>query len=456
MLAKIIPIYKSKNKDSFSNYRPISLLPSISKILEKVIHKQTYNFLHTCGVLNTSQYGFRESHSTINAVTKFITDTLISLENKQSSLSAFLDLSKAFDTIDHNILIQKLDFYGIRGHSLQWFQSYLSNRQQFVKYGNETSDRQIMKCGVPQGSVLGPLLFLVYVNDLPNCIRNCNTLQFADDTTVYVSGSNIAQLFTKLNSDLNILSDWFNSNKLSLNVNKSNYMLFSKSRNKLNHPSPSLEIAGTRIERTHHFKLLGLIIDENLTWNEHIQSCVSKLTSAFYAINRLKHIVPIDSLKSLYYALAYPHLLYGIIIWGSTFKKYTDKLFVLQKKIVRSILKCDYNAHSHPLFSRLGILKFHHIYQIEVSKFMYNYVNKLLPNQLSVMFNPSQSHCRTTRQSSHIRPHFVRLVISYNSILRNGPLIWNNIACESRTLPSVTRFTSVLKRDAIQRYKDHT
>ena len=330
-IAKVVPIYKSKVKECFTNYRPISLLPSISKIIEKIMHKRTFSFLNTCNIISNSQYGFCERHSTINAVTEFYIDAVNSLDKKHSLLSVFLDLSKAFDTINHNILLMKLEFYGIRGVALMWFKNYLSNRQQFVYYKNSASDYKNITCGVPQGSVLGPLLFVIYVNDLTRCLNSAKAIQFADDTTVYVTGDDIRSLYILMNQELNILTDWFYANKLSLNVTKTNYMLFTRTLKPIGNDMV-LGMANIEIARTSSFKFLGLHIDDRLTWKDHITIVCSKLKSALYAINQVKYVVPIDCLKALYFSLVYSQLTYGIILWGASASKYTDKLFVIQKK----------------------------------------------------------------------------------------------------------------------------
>lgn len=454
-IAKIVPIYKSKSKDTFSNYRPISLLPSISKILEKVVHKQTYNFLMKNDIMNKNQYGFRRNHSTINAVTEFVIKTIDSLEKGDSVLSAFLDLSKAFDTIDHNIMLHKLEFYGIRGVALQWFKSYLSNRKQFVKYNNSVSDYENMKCGVPQGSVLGPLLFIIYTNDLPNCLVCSNATQFADDTTVYICGKHIPELYRNMNEELHILTDWFYANKLSLNISKSNYMLFTKSRT-VHTNNMVLQVSNVEIPRISCFKLLGLYIDEKLQWNEHISACRAKLTSALYAINKVKDLVPLHALKSIYYTLVHPHLMYGIMLWGSAYNVHLNTLLTLQKKIVRALLNVDYYDHSNPLFLQLNMLKLDDIYHIETLKFMYQYINGSLPISLCNIFKHTSSiHTYNTRQACDIRPYHPKTNISRNSLLCKGPKFWNDIPTETKEKRTTKHFTSTLRADALKRYSAH-
>ena len=224
-ITKVIPIYKAKEKDNFSNYRPISLLlTSMSKITETMIHKRLAFFLETNKILYENQFGFRKKHTTIDAITKFITDTTQSLDEKESTLAVFLDLSKAFDTIDHNILLNKLEFYGIRGKALDWCKNYLTDRKQYVHYRNKNSSSERIECGVPQGSVLGPLLFIIYTNDLPDSLNGAKSILFADDTTIYISFNNISNLYRDMNIELDNITDWFRANKLSLNVTKTNYM----------------------------------------------------------------------------------------------------------------------------------------------------------------------------------------------------------------------------------------
>ena len=318
-IAKVIPVYKSKENDVLSNYRPISLLPSLSKVYEKVMYKRLYNFLETHNILYQSQYGFRKKHSTIHAVTEFVSNTTQALDNKQSTIAVFLDLSKAFDTIDHNILLTKLKFYGIRGIAHKWFTSYLSNTKQYVHYNTFNSDNMAITCGVPQGSVLGPLLFLIYVNDLADNLLTSKGMLFADDTTLYQSNLKLNDLYSDMSLELYNLSDWFLANKLSLNIAKSNFILFSKKRN-IGNSFNTIKFGDVEIERKTVLKFLGMYIDENLTWAYHIKTCKCKIASSLYAINRIKHIIPESYLRTLYFSLVHPDLTYGLSLWGSTYK----------------------------------------------------------------------------------------------------------------------------------------
>ena len=201
-IAKVIPIYKCKEKNEMGNYRPISLLPSISKIIEKLVHKRLYSFCENNDILNDNQYGFRPKHSTIDAVSKFTADIVSSLEKNMTTYAVFLDLSKAFDTIDHDILLHKLRFYGVRGVALEWFRNYLSGISQYVSYYDMNSASRDVTCGVPQGSVLGPLLFIIYTNDLPKSLSHSKSILFADDTTIYSTSQSPSTTQQNIENDM--------------------------------------------------------------------------------------------------------------------------------------------------------------------------------------------------------------------------------------------------------------
>ena len=348
-IAKVIPIFKAKERNQLQNYRPTSLLSSISKIFENVVFKRLYTFIN-----DISQCGFRHKHSTIHAVTEFHNDIINSFENKQKIIATFLDLSKAFDTIDHHILLKKLENYGVRGIPLNWFKSYLSDRTQYVMYNNHISKTANINCGVPQGSILGPLLSIIYTNDLPYCLKKSKCILFADDTTIYQTNSNLTQLYTNINMDLNILGDWFRANKLSLNINKTTYMVFQNKREQPN-SNMTINIGTESIKREAAVKFLGFIIEDQPHWTKHLKLCKSKMASSIYAMRSAKHVLSKDNLRALYFALMYPYIDYGIILWGTAAKCHIYPLHVLQKKAIRIITDAKYNAHSSPLLTELQI-----------------------------------------------------------------------------------------------------
>lgn len=448
-IAKIIPIYKSKEKHYFNNYRPISLLSSISKLYEKIVYTRLYNFLNPA--FYDRQFGFRAKRSTIQAIIELNSDIIESYENKQITMSTFLDLSKAFDTIDHEILINKLRLYGIRGVSLNWFRSYLTNRRHYVHYKDNSSPFSNMICGVPQGSVLGPLLFIIYTNDLPQCLKHTKCILFADDTTIYTSDSNLDQLYASLNADLIILSDWFKANKLSLNIGKTVYMIFNKPPNIDVHTE--LKLGSEVIKQTNHTKFLGLIIDNELKWTNHIQHVKSKLASSLYALRSSKNILNGKHLKTIYNAMFQPYLDYGIIIWGTAAKHIIKPIETQQKKAIRLISNSPYNAHTASLYKKHNILTIADLHQLHVSKFMYHLNENSLPNVLAQLFTPNHEiHPHNTRHRNH--PHFEarRTAMANHDIIHKGPKIWNNIHPKIKNATSVHSFTRQIKQTLIREY----
>ena len=437
----------------------ISLLSSISKIIERVVHRRLYSFLDVNDILYKNQFGFRRKHSTIDAVTKFVTDISRSLDDRESTLAVYLDLSKAFDTINHSILKTKLEFYGVRGQALDWFSSYLSNRKQYVSYMGSNSTVQNISCGVPQGSVLGPLLFIIYTNDLPNCLNQTKSILFADDTTIYLSSNDIPNLFTQLNQELQMLTDWFRANKLSLNVAKTNYMLFTYSSQQID-PQIDIHLANSSIKRAKCAKFLGIYIDEKLKWDEHIYNMNKKISKSFFAIRKARHVLSRKHLTTLYYSLVYPYLAYGVTLWGSTYPTHLSKIIIRQKKVVRIIAGAHHNAHTAPIFRNMSLLKLEDIYKLQVSRYVFSYIAGLLPPALSQLFTLSQdTHGHSTRHAlTHkLRVQKTRTVAASQCIHQKGPLIWNSIHPDmyigkTDLMVSISCFSRRFKRSALENY----
>ena len=339
-IAKIVPIFKDGDCHLFTNYRPISLLSSFAKLLEKIVAKQLTGFLNSHNILYKHQYGFRHKHNTSQPVLHFTDKIFNALNQKQpeKTLSIFIDLKKAFDTVDHKILLKKMDHYGVRGTSNTWFTNYLSNREQFVSLEGVRSDKNKIVCGVPQGSVLGPLLFLIFINDLPNA-TDFLTLLFADDTTFQLSSNNINILFEKCNSELEKAATWFKANKLTLNVKKTKFMLFEGKNQKTNIEGLSLLIDNKEIDQVgsnckqKYIKFVGHVLDDQLTWAGHLEHICKKLASANFALNTSKNFLPLRIRKTLYYSLFDSHLMFGNLLWGCADQKFLKKVEILQKNV---------------------------------------------------------------------------------------------------------------------------
>ena len=355
-----------------NNYRPISLLTSISKILERLVYTRTLKFLVNCKILSDSQFGFRKRHSTTHALLTFIDKVAHAIDDFTHTIGVFLDFSKAFDTIDHNILLYKLSHYGIRGRALEWFRNYLSHRKQFVNINGHDSQSKLISCGVPQGSLLGPLLFILYINDLQNSSHILSFICFADDSNVFFSHRDPNTLLNVMNRELNRVQSWIHANKLSLNIDKTHYMLFSNSLRVLpNH----VMINNTNLCQVNSTKFLGLHIDRELTWKTHI-NYLSKIMSRNSGIlNKLKQYFPTHVLQSIYSSLISPYLNYGILSWGNSTKSLLDTLFRIQKRAIRNINHAGYLSHTNNLFHQNRILKITDLFNYNVGIFMFNLIS---------------------------------------------------------------------------------
>ena len=288
----------------FINYRPVSVLCVVSKIFEKIMYNRVTTFLEMFKILHGNQYRFRKKSSTNVALLTFIDKVIQAIENGEYVIGVFLDFSKAFDTVDHKILLDKLDHYGIRGISaLSWFRSYSSHRFQYVTYNGSQSSQQLIKCGVPQGSILGPLLFLVYINDLCIVCKSTEPVLFADDTNLFSSGSNASSLQDGVNNDLAFIAEWLKVNELSLNIKKTHFMCFSAK----NKPSPciSLQIDGEALAEVNKSKVLGVIIDNKFSWKDYISFVCRKVARGIGDIIKARKVLHNESMKCLGYSFIY-------------------------------------------------------------------------------------------------------------------------------------------------------
>ena len=274
------------------NYRPISLLNCFSKTFERLVHKQVVNFLHKHVLLYQYQYGFREKHSTTLALIEIIDGIKNDIDKGDITIGTYLDLKKAFDTVNHPILFEKLYHYGIRGNALEFFKSYLSNRKQYVSCNNTSSHITTIEYGVPQGSVLGPLLFIIYVNDIVNAVQGMKIQFFADDTAFFVHGKDVDMIYNKMRDCLVRLSNWFKCNRLTLHLDKTCYSIYHGPKKKIPIRYDKISIDGHIIHREHNIKYLGLIIDETLSWRDHVDYTIATLSKFYGIFNKIKLLVP--------------------------------------------------------------------------------------------------------------------------------------------------------------------
>ena len=411
-LAKVLPVYKKGDNSIFDNYRPISLLPALSKVFEKVVYHQIFSFFSSHNLFYESQHGFKEGHSTETAALELIDRIYQILDSGEIPICIYLDLSKAFDTLDHGILLEKLSYYGIRGTALDWFRSYLTQRSQYVEYGSECSDPLPISTGVPQGSILGPLLFIIYMNDIHFASPKFKTLLYADDTTL-VNSLNVfnddvhpdaVNLSNNVNTELNRVFNWLTANKLSLNVSKTRYMVFHFPQRKLNF-NLEIKLNDTLVEMTDDFDFLGLTIQENLSWKAHINKIAMKISRCIGILKRLHHFLPVKSLLLIYNSLLLTHLNYSILAWGHS----CNRIVKLQKKAIRLINSANFVAHTEPLFKELNLMKFEDLLRLKALKFYYKHYHNKMPKYFNNFFTTqSITHPYNTRHrhvSRTVLPH---------------------------------------------------
>ena len=447
-IAKVISLFKKGNPELPSNYRPISLLSIFSKIFEKLMYKRLYKFLEIHNILYSLQFGFQENHSIDHALVSLTEAIRNTLDNKRLGCGIFIDLQGAFDTVNHRILLSKLEHYGIRGCALEWFRSYLTDRKQYVSVNGSNSNLLSITCGVPQGSVLGPLLFLIYINDLPNASKKLTFYLFADDTNIYYESKDLSNLTKVVNKELRLVKKWLDANKLSLNIDKTNYIIFHSSSVKF--PSGSdIKIGKKHVKRVKFVKFLGLLLDEHLCWKYHLSELSKKLARTCGMFFKIRNLLPLDVLICLYNALFLSFLQYGLIVWGQTYASYIDPIFKLQKKAVRAISFQPRMSPSLPIFNDLKLLKLSEIFELRLLTFVFDSVKKTSPSCFHdfFLFN-SSVHQYSTRQASQGDLYMFRrnsLQYGLKSIRYLGAKLWNTLPIELRNAPSKASFKAKLK-----------
>ena len=456
-LGIVSPVFKKGDPQKFDNYRPISTLPILSKIFEKLLYERIYSFLVSRKILYEKQFGFRKNHSTTHAINysvKYITDNI---EHKKHVIGIFLDLSKAFDTICHGKLIHKLQNYGIRGNCLELIRSYLTSRKQITKFNGTKSETANILYGVPQGSVLGPLLFLLYINDIINSTNNSEFVIFADDTNIFVTADNQKDVYTTANKVLQSIFMYMKANQLHINVSKCAYMHF---RPNLNHferltcarssgydQDLILSLNGQKVKKVDKIKFLGVIIDDKLNWDGQIEHLENKLLSTIVLIKRVKKFIPPSHYLKIYQSLFVSHLTYGISCWGGIYPSKLKKLFNIQKRCIRILFGESYSfdhpefyatcartrtyqdhislknhtlEHTKPLFNKHGLLTVQNLYVLRALLELI----KIIKYQSPIPMHEKLKFCPKTQNFKLLCPVH-KLDISKNNYFISSVNLWN-------------------------------
>ena len=429
-ISRVTPLYKDGSRASIGNYRPISVIPVVMKLLERIVHDQFHEYLTHNNMFSIEQSGFRPKHSTLTTLLEVSDYILKNMDAGHLVGAVFLDLKKAFDTVCHPILLNKLKSFGMKGLEFDWFNSYLSHRKQITKVGTATSDMTSVNFGVPQGSILGPLLFTLYINSLPSVACHCKINLYADDTAVFYAGDSVDDVSEKLTADMGKIAMWMEESRLTLNTSKTKAMLFG-SHFKLSNASPlNVFIRDTPLEAVPSFKYLGLNFDQHLSWNlhvDHVTKSVSKYIGLFY---RIRKYLSQESLKILHNSLLLPRIDYCDIVWGNCGEGLRGRIERLQLRSARAILRVPVRTSSEYLRKKMGwdTLEQRRNYHLNISVF--KCLTGLAPPTLCNFFTlVKDSHTKNTRSSrlGHIRPIKPALEYGKRTFTYRGALAWNQL-----------------------------
>ena len=441
-VAIVITIHKGDSKMVAANYRPISLLPIFGKLYEKIIFSRLISFIDKYKILFNRQYGFQKDKSTEYALIDIIENIMTSLDKKESPCCVFLDFAKAFDTVNHKILLGKLHHYGIRGTALSLIESYLTERQQRVQICDSISDIEYITHGVPQGSILGPLFFLLYINDIAESSKILKFFLFADDTAIYLSHKDPKTLESIMNDELVNVSKWLIANKLSLNVKKSNALLF-RTKNESSAPILNLHINGSPIEEKQYAKYLGIIVDHKLTYEYHINHVNLKLIKGNAILSQVKHYIPEKTLVGTYNSFIQSHIDYGLNVWGHAPKTHLQAIERQQRKAIRNInFKPRRFEDTNSLFVKNRILPLSQCLTLNSAKVIWKAANSLLPDTVSNLFNQ-----RPNATSFHLP--YRRITTTQDCITYRGVQAWNKIPEDIRSSLSIQSFKNKFKESLL-------
>ena len=445
-IARVSPIFKDGDKTEKSNYRPISVLPVVSRLFEKLVFSQLYRYLNDNCFINSKQSGFRELHSTVTCLLKNTDDWYKGLDTGNLAGMVFVDLKKAFDTVDHQILCRKLESYGVLHRELAWFRSYLSNRVQYCRVNGVDSQIENIDIGVPQGSCLGPLLFLVYINDLPRAVKNSTISMYADDTSLCFKSKDLSRLNEALNEDLSCLDAWLINNKLSLNVAKTQSMLVSTKvkRKTLDRSSQHLQVKinGTELEVVSKIKYLGVLLDNSLDWKDQVQAVSLKVSRGLGILKHAKKFLSFSALTSLYTSIVEPHFRYCCSVWGCAGTTEINRLQKLQNRAARIVTNSSFDTLSNKLMEKLGWKTINELIDIESKTMVFKSLNELAPPYLRSLFrkNSQSTSYRLRNTSTDLRLPKIGTENGKKSFSFRGAKLWNSLSANCKQAASLSTF----------------
>ena len=443
--ARVTPIFKKGDAKLCSNYRPISSLPFLSKIYERLMANRILSFFNKHSLFSEKQFGFLKGRSTQDALLNFAENIYDALNAKSYNISVLIDLKSAFDTVNHSILLSKLELYGIRGHPLNWFKSYLCERKFFVSLSGSSSPDKTVNIGIPQGSILGPLLFIIYNNELPKVSNILSTTLFADDTNFSITSNSYDTMIFTLNEELDKIENWTAANRLTINTSKTELMIFTNRQFVLD--DMNVVLGGVSLEFNDHARFLGVIVDDKMSFKLHIQSINEKVSKHAGILYRIRNNLPLFAKIRYYNSFVIPYLTYNIIHWGNTNDSHLEPLFLTQKRIVRSIAGAQYLDSSTPLFYRLKILKLKDLFKFHAALDTYKKLNN---------GHYGIAHNINTRNIHLAQPKYHRLTRTQQSITFCGPTIWNSLPSYIQNTPTLPLLKDRLKDYFLDQYSPET
>ena len=441
-MTNVIPLPKEGDLTKCTNYRPISLLPLPGKLIEKIVHNRLSNFLENHSLLDPNQGGFRKNNPTINSIANYIDNIYDAINNNKTSLAIYIDFSKAFDTVNHEILLQKLSHLGIKNNSLLWLKSYLHNRKQRTFINNVYSNYNNIECGVPQGSTLGPLLFLVYINDLRNCLTHSKSYLYADDTVLVETCIDIYTSYLNLQADLDNIANWCKGNKLTINIKKTKSMLYGSSYRIKNIQLQKFSLDGEQIDFVQQYKYFGITLDSTFTFKQQAQNTIKIVSHKILLLYKIRKFINEHAAIQIYKTMILPYLDYGDIISYILPKKNLDKLQTLQERALK-ICFTFHNVIPIPIMHRTAKVaplykrRLGHVYH-----FMYKQQSFVYRLDLRKIYTRSQDATifKTQRPKNE---RYKRNVFYY------GALLWNSLPAKIRNIETYDDFKKYQKQQML-------
>ena len=431
--ARVTPVFKSDDKSKMDNYRPISALNVFSKLVERIVHHQLYTYLEENKLLQHQQFGFRKQRSTQHAVSLLVETIRRNADCGECTRAIYLDFKKAFDTVNHSCLLHKLQLHGVHNSELHWFEDYLFNRSQYVTYDNVTSSSKQIDCGVPQGSILGPLLFILLVNDLHHTLQKSNLLMYADDTVVYYSAKSSKEVEKVLNAEIQKIANWMNTNCLILNLKKgkTEFVLYGAQQNLRNQSTCNININAVPINEEQQYTYLGVNLDKHLTLQKHLEAMYKKSSGQLKLLAKIRYLLSPNIAESIYNAVILPRILYCLPIMLSLPRSREAKLQSLHDRTFRI---CNVNTP----WNSLSTIK-----QQRAACEVFKCINNI--GESHFKFERTNHGLNTRRNHTSIKLQRIRTEFARKSFSHQGGLIFNKLSVELQKETSIAIFKRKIK-----------